>query len=129
MYIAKPKIDREAVKQHLLRLIKEYNIYFFNYLACFVDINIKTLIKHRLHEDEDIMHALSENRAKSMVTMLDKWVKSDNPVLQLAAAKVIGDEHVRAALTNVKIDSDGNTPKKGILPEDLTVKKQSKKKK
>jgi hypothetical protein len=63
----------------------------------------KTAYNYNLHELHTIKEAFEQNRSKATNYLLQKWIKSDNATLQIAAFKIIAetDDHKRLNQTYV----------------------------
>ena len=53
---------------------------------------------------DDIKEALLENRKKAVNYLLNKWIKSENATLQIAAMRMVADDADRQRLNQAYID-------------------------
>jgi hypothetical protein len=104
-------INRKHEKA-ILKVIEGNPVYTFQdifvfYKAC----SRQTAYAHGLDKSDTIKEALYANKRTAVTTMLDKWVKSDNATLQLAAMRIIGDAEERRSLNQQYIDhTSGGKP-------------------
>ena len=93
----------------ILEAIQKYPIFsfkdiFIHYKAC----TRTTAYNHNLDKLDSIKEAIYMNRRKSVVSLLTKWLNSDNATLQLAAMRLICDPDEHRALnqnyTNIRVD-------------------------
>ena len=96
-------------EQGILEAIQKYPIFsfkdiFIHYKAC----TRATAYNHNLDKLDSIKEAIYMNRRKSVVSLLTKWLNSDNATLQLAAMRLICDPDEHRALnqnyTNIRVD-------------------------
>ena len=64
----------------------------------------RTAYDYGLHELHTIKGAFEDNRSKGTNYLLQKWMKSDNPTLQIAAMRIIAEEEDRQRLNQQYID-------------------------
>ncbi len=64
----------------------------------------RTAYEHTLHESHTIKSTLEDNRSKAVSYLLDKWIKSDNATLQIAAMRIVAEEEDRQRLNQQYID-------------------------
>jgi hypothetical protein len=96
-------------EQGILEAIQKYPIFsfkdiFIHYKAC----TRATAYNHNLDKLDSIKEAIYMNRRKGVVSLLTKWLNSDNATLQLAAMRLICDPDEHRALnqnyTNIRVD-------------------------
>ena len=88
-------------EKELLKLIQRYKWKRWHYIDWeAVGFARSTAYVHGLDKSDAIKEALAANRVKAVTSMLDKWIESDNPTLQIAAMKMCADEEDRIALSN-----------------------------
>lgn len=83
----------------ILEAIEKYPIFCFNdifgyYFGC----SRRTAYEHGLHESHDIKEAIFKNRRKGVTNLKAKWLKSENPTLQLALMRMICEPEEHRAL-------------------------------
>ncbi|MFW6326745.1 MAG: hypothetical protein ACOC2F_00375, partial [Bacteroidota bacterium] len=52
----------------------------------------------------DIKEAIYSNKRKGVTSLMAKWINSENPTLQIAAMRMIGDEDERQKLNQQYIE-------------------------
>lgn len=57
-----------------------------------------TAYNYQLEGLETIKEAFAENRSRATNYLLQKWIASDNPTLQIAAMRIVADDEDRARL-------------------------------
>jgi len=55
---------------------------------------------HGLDKLDDIKEALEMNKRRGVQSLVDKWIDSENPTLQIAAFKIICDPDERRAISS-----------------------------
>ena len=95
-------------KEDILEAIDKNALFFFNDVFAYVSFTRQTAYNHKLNEDEDIMHQLDKRKIETKHSMRSKWYKSQNPLLQLALYKIIGDEEEYYRIANAKQQIDAN---------------------
>ena len=97
----------------ILEAIQKYPIFSFNdifiyYVAC----SRATAYNHNLDKLDSIKEAIYKNRRKGVTSLKAKWLKSDNPTLQLAVMRLIcnADEHraLNQNYTNIRVDENND---------------------
>ena len=88
----------EKYEAELLAAIKKHKFMRFDH--CFngmVSFSRATACNHGLDKLDNIKEALHLNRMYGVTYLLNKWIASDNPTLQLAAMRMIceSDDHRR----------------------------------
>ena len=61
-----------------------------------------------MNEDEEILQLLDKHKIETKHSMRNKWYNSQNPLLQLALYKIIGDEEEYYRIANAKQQIDTN---------------------
>ncbi len=63
-----------------------------------------TAYSYELDKLDTIKSILEDNRSKTVSYLLNKWVKSDNATLQIAAMRIVAEEEDRQRLNQQYID-------------------------
>jgi len=105
------KINRKHEKG-IIEMIQKYPVFSFNdifvyYKGC----SRTTAYEHNLNKSDTIKEAIYDNKRKGVVSMLRKWVESDNPTLQIAAMRIISDDDERQRLNQQYIEMKTNINK------------------
>ena len=95
-------------KKDVLEAINKYRLFFFNDVFAYVSFTRQTAYNHNLNEDEEILHLLDKHKIETKHSMRNKWYNSQNPLLQLALYKIIGDEEEYYRIANAKQQIDAN---------------------
>ena len=92
----------DAIEKHPVFTFKDI---FVHYKAC----SRATAYNHNLDKLDSIKEALYQNRRKGVVSMVAKWLNSDNATLQIAAMRLLcePDEHKRLNQQYQDITTDG----------------------
>lgn len=85
------KAKTEQYKQEILDVIRSKKIAFYDHVFAYTSFSSSTAYNHELEKVEDIKEALKKNRVSYKAYMLEKWVKSDNATLQVAAMRLLSD--------------------------------------
>ena len=101
-------IKENKYKKDILEAIDKYRLFFFNDVFAYVSFTRQTAYNHKLNEDEDILHELEKRKILTKNSMRSKWYNSQNPLLQLALYKIIGDEEEYYRIANAKQQIDAN---------------------
>ena len=94
----------DKYKAELLDVIKKHKIAFFDHAFGFTSFKRSTAYNHGLDKLDDIKNAIAQNRVKAKNYMLNKWIASDNPTLQLAAYRLCADPEEHQKLNQQYID-------------------------
>jgi hypothetical protein len=101
-----------------LQVIKDHKIYYIEEIALMMGISKETFYFHRLNESDDIKDAILEAKIKVKSKLRNKWEDSDNPALQIALYKIIGNEDELQRLNNNQNNNQNNQP---IAPPQVTI--------
>lgn len=88
----------------LLKVIKEKKIAFLDHCFAYTTFSRKTAYNHKLHEIHTIREAIENNRVSAKNYMLNKWIGSDNPTLQVAAFRLLSNSEEHQKLNQQYID-------------------------
>jgi uncharacterized protein YhfF len=94
----------EVEKQEHIKKIKEIleskKIYTFKDIFVFYKGCSRTwAYENGLDKVNEIKEAILMNKRRGVQSLIDRWVDSDNPTLQIAAFKIICDPEERAAIS------------------------------
>jgi len=87
----------EVIEKHAVFTFKDIFVY---YKGC----TRATAYNLDLDKFDSIKEAIQSNKRKGVTSMLAKWVKSDNPTLQIAAMRLLSDNDERQALNQQYIE-------------------------
>ncbi len=98
-------IDEGREIKKIIDVIKRHRIMRIEHIfAHYGGMGKTTFYERKLNETDSIKEALEKNRRKACSFMLDKWVASDNPTLQIAAYRMLGDDEERERLIQTRVD-------------------------
>src|SRR5690554_8023197 len=105
----------EEYRLELLDVIKDNKIAFLDHAFAFTSFSRSTAYNNGLDKMDDIKDALRKNRVKAKTYMLNKWIKSDNATLQLAAYRLCADPEEHQKLNQQYIDHTSKGDKINII--------------
>ena len=89
----------------ILKVIENNNLMRFSHIfGKYKSISRATAYNNDLDKLDSIKDALEGNRDSNVDLMLQKWIKSDNPTLQIAAMRLICTPEERQNLNQSYID-------------------------
>ena len=110
--IMKPKTTKakaQAYEAEALKVIKEREIMFFDHMFAFTSFCSSTAYNHGLEKLQSIKDAILKNRTQGQGYMLQKWIASDNPTLQIAAMRLISSPEMHRLLNQSYVKSEVET--------------------
>jgi hypothetical protein len=93
---------KNQIESVSLQVIQEKNIVFLNDIFPFVPFSRGLFYQRKCNELDSLKKAIENNRIRIKNELLQNWIESENPVLQLAAYKLIGTPDEVNRLTSVK---------------------------
>ena len=99
----------KAYEKELLQVIKEKKIAFLDHCFAFTSFCGATAYNHNLEKLESIKNAIKENRVKAKNYMLNKWIASENPTLQMAAYRLLSESEEHRLLNQTYVDQKSST--------------------
>ena len=72
----------------------------------YLDLKSAQFYNLELEKSESIKEAITLNKTKAVGYMLNKWISSDNPTLQISAFKVLCDDDERKKLSMQFMETD-----------------------
>lgn len=110
---------KEEYKKILINYINKSFIIDFKYIIFDeLPFSYGTFKKYKLNKDEDVINAIEKCKKKIFNKLIIKWMKSNNPTLQIALMKIISDDNIRDILSNKNVDE--NVTKSFLNIKDLT---------
>ena len=78
-----------------------------------------TAYLHNLDKSDNIKEAIYSNKRRGATTLLNKWLVSENPTLQLAAMRLVADDDERKKLSinHTDVTTNGKDIKAFNLPD------------
>lgn len=96
---------KQLYKNELMDAIQRYKFMRWEHIQWdALSFSRSTAYNYGLNEMDDIKEALLENRKKAVNYLLNKWIKSENATLQIAAMRMIADDVDRQRLNQAYID-------------------------
>lgn len=83
---------KELEKKSLIA-IKKHKLMFMDHIIAFLPCSKTTFYDLKLNESDSIKKAVEEMRVGKKTKMLSNWINSETPSLQIAAMKMISEEH------------------------------------
>lgn len=83
----------EDLIKKTLTAVKKHKLMFIEHIIAYLPCSKETFYNHKLHEVDSIKKAIEENRVNKKVKMLNNWIDSEVPSLQIAAMKMISEDH------------------------------------
>jgi len=80
--------------------------HIFNY---YTDLKRAQFYNLSLEKSDTIKEAISNNRQKAVDYMINKWIASEQPTLQIGAMKVLSEEDIRRRLNQQDVSHSGTT--------------------
>lgn len=84
---------REEHEREILNIIKEKKVMFISHIfGYYTDISRQYFYELGLDKSDSIKEAIRHNRAMARGHMINSWIGSDNPTLQIAAYRLCCDD-------------------------------------
>lgn len=99
---------KQQYHDELLKVIKEKKIAFIDHAIAYISFSSSTLYNHELEKMESIKEAIRKNRVSAKSYMLNKWIASDNPTLQISAMRLLSDSEEHKKLNQNYTDHTTN---------------------
>jgi len=94
--------DTKELEKKALAAIDKHKLMFMEHIVAFLPCSKETFYNHKLHESDAIKKAVEEMRVSKKTKMLSNWINSETPSLQIAAMKMIAEEHEAHRLNGTK---------------------------
>lgn len=109
--------NSKKYEEELLKAIKRHRWKRFGHIDWSVlSFCRATAYNYGLENLDSIRDALAENRIIAVNYMLDKWIESENPTLQIAAMRMVADDEDRKRLNQHDVDvTSGGQPFKPTI--------------
>ena len=100
-----PKSKKKKYEEEILQVIEKKKIMRFSHIfAHYAGCSMSTAYNHELEKLESIKSRLESNRQKATDYLLQKWIASDNPTLQIAAMRLVAPEEDRRRLNQQYVE-------------------------
>lgn len=95
----------EQYKKEALDAIIKHKLMRVSHLfGGFVSYTRMHFYRLELHNDPEIQAAILQNRTKATNYLIQKWIQSENPTLQIAAMRMVCDDEERQMLSIKHVD-------------------------
>jgi hypothetical protein len=117
--------DKKELEKKALIAIEKHKLMFMEHIVAFLPCSKTTFYDLELNQSDSIKKAVEEMRVSKKTKMLSNWIDSETPSLQIAAMKMISEEHEAHRLngTRQEIKHDGGI--KSTLIEWKPAKRES----
>jgi len=117
--------DKKELEKKALLAIEKHKLMFMDHIVAFLPCSKTTFYDLQLNQSDSIKKAVEEMRVSKKTKMLSNWIDSETPSLQIAAMKMISEEHEAHRLngTRQEIKHDGGI--KSTLIEWKPAKRES----
>jgi hypothetical protein len=117
--------DKKELEKKALIAIEKHKLMFMEHIVAFLPCSRATFYNLELDKLDTIKKAVEEMRVSKKTKMLSNWIDSETPSLQIAAMKMISEEHEAHRLngTRQEIKHDGGI--KSTLIEWKPAKRES----
>ena len=114
-------IPKEKHIEDIIKLIPVKPIYFFKDIFVFYKgCSRQWAYEIGIDKDDNIKELIYINKRKGVTTMMDKWMKSKNAALQIAAMRLLSDPEERQMLNQQYIDHTSGGQTITIVPPNLS---------
>jgi len=100
--------DKENLEKLSIAAIKKHSLTRIQHIISYLPCVSATFYNFELEKLETIKEALFINREKKKKKLTDRWEKSENPTLQIAAFKLLADEDELLILNSQAMRLDVN---------------------
>jgi len=94
--------DKKELEKKALAAIDKHKLMFIEHIVAFLPCSKTTFYALELNESDSIKKAVEEMRVSKKTKMLSNWINSETPSLQIAAMKMIAEEHEAHRLNGTK---------------------------
>lgn len=99
--------SKEQHEIEILDVIKKNKIMKIQHIfSHYLDLKSAQFYNLELEKSESIKDAIAFNKTKAVSYMINKWIDSENPTLQISAFKVLCDDEERKKLSMQFVESD-----------------------
>lgn len=116
------KDKAKKYEEELLKVIKSKKIAFFDHCFGFTSFSRSTAYNYSLDKLDSIKEAILQNRVTAKNYMLNKWIASDNPTLQISAYRLLSDPEEHRLLNQNTNQVEVETDK--VKPIEIVIRKK-----
>lgn len=121
----KAKGKAKKYEKELLKVIKEKKIAFFDHCFGFTSFSRTTGYEYKLNDSDAIKNAINQNRVNAKNYMLNKWIDSDNPTLQISAMRLLSDSEEHKKLNQYYTDHTTKGESINTLTKEEAIKRSN----
>jgi len=97
--------EREQMVEEIIEIVNRKKIKRFSHVFnTFTKISLRTAYNYGFHELHEIKDAIEKQREKAKQYLLDSWITSDNPTLNISAMRLLADSDEHRKLNQNYID-------------------------
>jgi hypothetical protein len=100
------KTKEQHEKEILDVIVKNKIMKIQHIFSHYVDLKSAQFYNLELEKSESIKDAIALNKTKAVSYMINKWIASENPTLQISAFKVLCDDEERKKLSMQFMETD-----------------------
>jgi len=98
---------KQQHEEEILKIVIKNKIMKIQHIfSHYTDLRSAQFYNLELEKSESIKDAISKNKTKAVSYMLNKWIGSENPTLQISAFKVLCDDEERKKLSMQFMETD-----------------------
>jgi hypothetical protein len=99
--------SKEQHESDILEVIEKNKVMKIQHIfSHYLDLKSSQFYNLELEKSESIKDAINLNKTKAVSYMINKWIASENPTLQISAFKVLCDEDERKKLSMQFVESE-----------------------
>lgn len=99
--------SKEQHEKEILDVIVKHKIMKIQHIfSHYVDLKSAQFYNLELEKSESIKDAINLNKTKAVSYMINKWIASENPTLQISAFKVLCEDDERKKLSMQFMETD-----------------------
>lgn len=99
-------------EKNILEIIRKNKVMFISHIfGYYGQISRQYFYQIGLDKSDEIKKAIADNRAKATGFMINKWIASDNPTLQVCAYKILCSDDERKRLSKDYVEVTGKNGK------------------
>lgn len=99
-------------EKNIIEIIRKNKVMFISHIfGYYGQISRQYFYQIGLDKSDEIKKAIADNRAKATGFMINKWIASDNPTLQVCAYKILCSDDERKRLSKDYVEVTGKNGK------------------
>lgn len=99
-------------EKNILEIIRKNKVMFISHIfGYYGQMSRQYFYQIGLDKSDEIKKAIADNRAKATGFMINKWIASDNPTLQVCAYKILCSDDERKRLSKDYVEVTGKNGK------------------